>query len=61
YLVSKLDAGKMARFKNDGARREEELEDHVGEEVVGMGSRRERKWLSLRNEELWTTLVSGEW
>ena len=52
YLVSKLDAGKMARFKKGGPATEE-LGDHIGPVVTEPPK---RKWLSLRNEELWTTL-----
>jgi len=51
YLVSKVDAGKMARFKKGGPA-PEEMGDHVAPEVEQSPKKR---WLSLRNEELWTT------
>jgi len=52
YLVSKLDAGKMARLKKSRPA-QEEMGDHVAPDVQEPPS---KKWLSLRNEELWTTL-----
>jgi hypothetical protein len=52
YLVSKLDAGKMARFKKGGPP-PEELADHEAPEVEQPAK---KKWLSVWNEELWTPL-----
>ena len=54
YLVSKLDAGKMARFKKGGPP-PAELPDHPAPEIAQPEARK-GKWLSLRNEELWTPL-----
>jgi hypothetical protein len=52
YLICKLDARKMAQMRKRG-RAEEELPDNPSAVVH---QPKPRKWLSLRNEELWTIL-----
>ncbi|HEV2948790.1 MAG TPA: hypothetical protein VGX70_15560 [Gemmataceae bacterium] len=52
YLVSKLDAGKMARFKKGGPA-PKEMGDNPAPEVTEPPKKR---WLSVWNEELWTPL-----
>ena len=50
YLVSAIDARQMARMKGKSG---------VGEtaaEEAGKAKRPEKKWLSLRNEALWTRI-----
>jgi hypothetical protein len=54
YLISKLDSGKMARFKKGGPP-PEELPDHAAPEVAQEQTKR-RKYLSVWNEDLWTSL-----
>jgi hypothetical protein len=52
YLISKLDSGKMARFKKGGAP-PEELPDNEAPEAPEPPR---RKLLSIWNEDLWTPL-----
>jgi hypothetical protein len=64
YLIFKLDAKRLARKKRfwqrdkDGDGRERA---DGGENGEGVRTKLEREWLSLKNEELWTSIYGCEW
>ena len=53
YLVSRVDAGVVARFLRRGRTENEEGQGGV---TPGKDARPAKRWLSIYNEELWTRL-----